>query len=100
MKKRKKSLPLLLALILALSAVPAAAEPTAGAADDSGTEAVLERDPGLPESYYTPIATDAVEGWPKGPAVWADSAVVMDYDTGTILYAKEMDKQEYPARCV
>ena len=21
----------------------------------------------------------------------------MDYDTGTILYAKEMDKQEYPA---
>lgn len=97
MKKRKKSLPLLLALILALSAVPAAAEPTAGAADDSGTEAVLERDPGLPESYYTPIATDAVEGWPKGPAVWADSAVVMDYDTGTILYAKEMDKQEYPA---
>ena len=97
MKKRKKLLPLFLALILAYSAVPAWAEPTAETPAEEVPETEPELDPGLPEAYYTPIATDAVEGWPKGPAVWADSAVVMDYDTGTILYAKEMDKQEYPA---
>lgn len=56
-----------------------------------------ERDPNLPEAYYEPVATNSVEGWPQGPAVWADAAVVMDYDTGTILYSKNMDRQEYPA---
>ncbi len=31
------------------------------------------------------------------PSVSADSAVLMDLDTGTILYKKNMDKKQYPA---
>ena len=77
-----------------MGAVPAAAEeePSDISTTDS-QETVQERDPNLPESYYEPIATNALEGWPQGPAVWADAAVVMDYDTGSILYSKNMDKQ-------
>lgn len=53
--------------------------------------------PALPPAYYEPIQTDAIEGWPAGPAVYAESAIVMDADTGTILYAKNIDEQKYPA---
>ena len=31
------------------------------------------------------------------PSVSAESAVVMDVQSGTILYEKNMDKKEYPA---
>lgn len=50
-----------------------------------------------PDAYFEPIQTDSIEGWPAGPAVWAESAVVMDIDTGTFLYAKNMDAAKYPA---
>ena len=38
--------------------------------------------------------------WPAGPSsksLSADSAIVMDADTGLILYSKNMDKKHYPA---
>ena len=50
-----------------------------------------------PDAYFEPIQTDSIEGWPAGPAVWAESAVVMDMDTGTFLYSKNMDATKYPA---
>ncbi len=50
-----------------------------------------------PAAYYEPIQTDSIEGWPAGPAIWAESAVVMDLDSGAILYAKNMDDIKYPA---
>ncbi len=37
------------------------------------------------------------EDWPKGPVVSAESAILMEAQTGTILYAKNMHKQQYPA---
>lgn len=50
-----------------------------------------------PDAYFEPIQTDGVAGWPAGPAVWAESAVVMDLDSGTFLYSKNMDTVKYPA---
>ena len=44
-----------------------------------------------------PIKTNQVSGWPKGPAVGAAGAIVMDADSGTILYEKNIDKHLYPA---
>lgn len=35
--------------------------------------------------------------WPKGPSVEAESAVLMEAETGTVLYAKNPDTQLYPA---
>ena len=56
-----------------------------------------ETAPTLPDAYYDPIQTNEISGWPEGPAVYAESAIVMDADTGTILYAKNIDAQKYPA---
>lgn len=44
-----------------------------------------------------PIQTNEIEGWPAGPAISAEAAVLMEIDTGAILYAKNMDEELYPA---
>lgn len=35
--------------------------------------------------------------WPAGPVVSAESAILMEAETGVILYAKNIHKQQYPA---
>lgn len=47
--------------------------------------------------YQKTIESDSWEGWAAGPKVYAESAVVMEASTGTVLYAKAMDEQHYPA---
>ena len=44
-----------------------------------------------------PVQTNEIPGWPQGPAVGAKSAILMDAQTGTILYAKGIDEKHYPA---
>lgn len=44
-----------------------------------------------------PIATNAIEGWPQGPDLYAETAVLMDADTGAVLYNKGMNELRYPA---
>lgn len=44
-----------------------------------------------------PVQTNQVANWPKGPTVGAAGAIVMDADSGTILYGKNIDKHLYPA---
>lgn len=44
-----------------------------------------------------PIATDDILGWPKGPKLGAASAILMDADTGVILYEKNAHEKLYPA---
>lgn len=41
--------------------------------------------------------TNSISDWPQGPEVTADAAVLMDVESGAILYGKQMDKKEYPA---
>lgn len=41
--------------------------------------------------------TNKIEDWPQGPDVTADAAIVMDVNSGAILYGKQIDKKEYPA---
>ena len=49
------------------------------------------------EYYMQPADTDSIEGWPQGPQIEAEAAVLMDMVSGTILYSKNADKVEYPA---
>ncbi|MCD7955214.1 MAG: serine hydrolase [Lachnospiraceae bacterium] len=51
----------------------------------------------VPESWYYTIESNEIEGWPEGPAIEAASAIVMDIDTGTILYSKQATEKQYPA---
>lgn len=44
-----------------------------------------------------PISTNAIEEWPQGPDIYSETAVLMDADTGAILYNKGMDEKRYPA---
>ena len=44
-----------------------------------------------------PVATDSVANWPAAPAVTSETAVLIDADTGAVLYDKGMDEYRYPA---
>lgn len=43
------------------------------------------------------VQSNQVENWPTGPVVSAEAAILMEADTGAILYSKNIHKQEYPA---
>ena len=48
-------------------------------------------------SLLTAIPAAAEEAWPEGPDISSETGVLMDMETGTILYNKDMDRQMYPA---
>lgn len=62
---------------------------TASAA--SKTELALETNRAMP------IQSNEVANWPTGPVVGAESAILMELETGAILYEKNIHMQEYPA---
>lgn len=44
-----------------------------------------------------PIESNEVANWPQGPVVSAESAILMEITTGTILYEKNIHEHQYPA---
>ena len=49
-------------------------------------------------AYYAQAAdTDSIDGWPTGPSIEAQAAVLMDVNTEAVLYSKNGDTQLYPA---
>ena len=44
-----------------------------------------------------PIQSNEIENWPAGPAVGAQSAIVVEANTGVILYSKNIHEKLYPA---
>lgn len=59
--------------------------------------AVTETEARLEAQRAMPIQSNEVENWPVGPVVGAESAILMEAETGAILYAKNIHQQEYPA---
>lgn len=49
------------------------------------------------ERKLLPIQSDETENWPAGPRISAQGAILMDANTGVILYAKNIDEKLYPA---
>lgn len=49
------------------------------------------------ERKSLPIQSNEIENWPDGPEVSSEAAIVMDINTGVILYAKNIHEQLYPA---
>ncbi|MFT3983124.1 MAG: D-alanyl-D-alanine carboxypeptidase family protein [Lachnospiraceae bacterium] len=43
------------------------------------------------------VETNEIDGWPDGPMIGAESAILMDVDTGIVLYEKNAHEQLYPA---
>lgn len=48
-------------------------------------------------TYDIQTVTNDIDGWPQGPAIMCDSAVVMEAESGEVLYNKAMDERRYPA---
>lgn len=44
-----------------------------------------------------PVESNEVTNWPVGPTVGAESAILIEAETGTILYSKNIHQKEYPA---
>lgn len=44
-----------------------------------------------------PIQSNEIENWPVGPQISAQSAILMDANTGVILYSKNIHERLYPA---
>ena len=44
-----------------------------------------------------PIQSNSIQGWPEGPAISSQAAILMDANTKTILYSKNIDEKLYPA---
>ena len=46
------------------------------------------------------ITTTQISGWPQGPEITSEAAVILEDSTGTTLYAKNMDEVLYPGSTV
>lgn len=44
-----------------------------------------------------PIESNSIPNWPQGPVISAQSAILIDADTGAVLYSKNAHEQLYPA---
>ena len=47
--------------------------------------------------YNQSVDSNQLEGWAKGPHIYSEAGIVMDADSGAILYAKNIDAPHYPA---
>ena len=94
---------LLLSLTLAAAAVPRAVRATApqdGTQAQRGTQGTEAKDPyqqQLEDTYKQEVQTNQLKEWPQAPGIYGDAGIVMDAETGAVLYGKNIDQQEYPA---
>ena len=59
--------------------------------------ATIEYEAEMEARKSLPIQTNDIENWPEGPEIGAESAILMEMNTHTILYAKNIDAKMYPA---
>lgn len=93
----------LAAVLVIQTAIPALAEEQGYSEEqyyDEYSEPLVTATPTpIPHTeYYEQAAdTDSIYGWVAAPKIEAESAVLMDINTGAILYSKNADKKQYPA---
>ncbi len=51
----------------------------------------------MEERRSWPVKSNEIENWPEGPAVGAASAILLEAETGIILYEKNVDEKMFPA---
>ena len=95
--KRCLSLFLAASMILMPSVQTFAEEETAAATTDSTQTEEEDRETQRQNCYAIAPDSNSVENWPQGPATYADSAIVMDMNSGAVLYSKQIEKKHYPA---
>ena len=66
-------------------------------ATDSASATVTPTPDPHTQYYSQPADTDSIEGWPAGPQIEAQSAILMDLNTEAVLYSKNANTKLYPA---
>lgn len=85
----------LLCLSVVIPVMPAAAEEL-DQTEELTREEKKERKR-LKKLYKLPVQTNELTGWAKGPGTYGEAAILMEVETGAILYAKNIDAHYYPA---
>ncbi len=62
---------------------------TAIATTDYAEDALMQKE--------LPIQSNEIDDWPTGPEITAEAAIVLEANTGIILYAKNIHEELYPA---
>ena len=94
---------LLMSVMIAITAVPhtaCATAPADTAQPQDGAQAEEGKDPyqkQLEDTYKQEVQTNQLKEWPQGPGIYGDAGIVMDAETGAVLYGKNIDQQEYLA---
>lgn len=83
-------------LAAALAAMLAFA-PTAHVFAEEETTEMDEREKQRQKCYAIAPDTNSLKNWPQGPSVYGDSAIVMDINSGAVLFGKQIEKKHYPA---
>lgn len=60
-------------------------------------EVVQVPDENIDQVYQQNVDSNELEGWEMGPQIYSEAGIVMDIDSGAILYAKNIDSPHYPA---
>lgn len=92
-QKRKRFLLYTVAAFLFLSVLMQASFPVLAAPENPLNEAGQAAQ----ERLLLPVQTNTLPYWPKGPSITAQGAILMEAETGTILYAKNIHEELYPA---
>ncbi|MBR1693593.1 MAG: D-alanyl-D-alanine carboxypeptidase [Lachnospiraceae bacterium] len=71
--------------------------PLAVFAQQTTEDTVLDYNEQMELRKQLPIQTNEIENWPTGPAIGAEAAILMEANTGTILYEKNIHEELYPA---
>lgn len=83
-------------LAAALAAMLAFAPAAHVFAEEETTE-MDEREKQRQKCYAIAPDTNSLKNWPQGPSVYGDSAIVMDINSGAVLFGKQIEKKHYPA---
>ena len=86
MKRRKILTALSMAFVFLLSGMKA-----------SAVEVIQVPADEIDTVYSQSVDSNAIEGWAQGPQIYSEAGIVMDIDSGAILYAKNIDDPHYPA---
>lgn len=89
----KRAAAFLLSALLAMTTAYFSLPMTALAAPEAETDYMALAE----ERKSLPIQSNQVENWPAGPEIGAQAAVLMEANTGVILYAKNIHEHLYPA---
>lgn len=95
----KKSIKRILGLMLSIVTFMSMGYSIVIAADSDPIDMRVAEGAGLSteDAYAITIDSNNWENWPQGPQTYGEANIILDAETGAVLYAKNIDGKAYPA---